>query len=235
MRTSILTKSKYWSGRDLKGQPAVILTIADVSEEIMTREGRADTKYFLWFMDHEKGLQLNKTRVAILEHAYGEETDYWSGKKVRLSYDPSVMMAGQAVGGVKVTTPAGVVYSQQQHQHAAAWGDAPQQQAGAPICASGKAAVNVAGKWLDPDTGQPVSPAKKKAVLVAGQWLDPDTGQPTSPPQGQGPPKTIGQRIAEGHPPAAASDGWDEASPGVVDASTGEVLTPEFDDDIPFN
>lgn len=232
MRTSNLVKSKFWRGADLKGQPAVILTISDVTEELMSRGGgKVEPKCFLWFNENLKGLQLNKSRVAILEHAYGPETDYWTGKKVRLSYDPTVMMAGAVVGGVKIATPAGVVYDESANPHAAAWGEAPQ---GAAPGAGAKPPQPV----LNPATGLWELPAQRPAPQAQPPVpvLNPATGLWELPAQKHVPPPTISQRIAAGAPQHAASsdEGWTDAAKGTVDASTGEILQPEFDDDIPF-
>ena len=57
-----MIKSKFWRARDLEGQRPVTLTISDVTEELLGRGARQDVKCFLWFRDHQKGLQLNKTR-----------------------------------------------------------------------------------------------------------------------------------------------------------------------------
>jgi hypothetical protein len=231
MRTSNLVKSKFWRGADLKGQPAVVLTIADVTEELMSRGGgKVEPKCFLWFNENLKGLQLNKSRVAILELAYGPETDFWTGKRVRLSYDPTVMMAGVPVGGVKISTPAGIVYDEAQNPNAGAWGEAPP---GAPIPTGAKAPVPV----LNPATGVWELPAQKPPAQAARPptpVLNPATGQWELPPQKHVPPPTISQRIAAGHPAPATDEGWSDAAKGTVDASTGEILPPEFDDDIPF-
>ena len=112
MRTSEMIKSKFWRAGDLQGQAPVVVTIAHVTEELMGRPGgRQDAKCFLWFQEHVKGLQLNKTRVRTLEAAFGPDSELWTGKRVRLSFDPTVEFGGRAVGGVRLQTPPGVVYS----------------------------------------------------------------------------------------------------------------------------
>lgn len=111
MRTSDMVKSKYWRAADLKGKPPMRLTIADVTEELVGRGGRQETKCFLWFQEHLKGLQLNRTRVAVLELAFGPDSELWTGKRVRLVFDPTVIFGGQAVGGVKLETPPGVLFT----------------------------------------------------------------------------------------------------------------------------
>lgn len=126
-----MIKSKFWRAGDLQGQAPVVLTISDVTEELLGRGARQDVKCFLWFQEHLKGLQLNKTRVRILEAAYGPDSELWVGKRVRLSFDPSVEFGGRAVGGVRLQTPPGVVYTPSTQSHAG-WGDAPAPVPGRP-------------------------------------------------------------------------------------------------------
>jgi len=149
LRTSDLIKSKFWRAADLQGQRPPVLTIAHVTEELFTRGGRQEMKAYLWFSDHEKGLSLNATRVKLLEYAYGPETEAWTGCKVRLSFDPTVMFGGKAVGGVKLETSPGVVYSPGAAAQGA-WGGAP----GAQI-PNGRPPAPVwderAGQWRTPE------------------------------------------------------------------------------------
>jgi hypothetical protein len=88
MRTADMNKSKYWRARDLEGQRPVTLTIADVSEELLGRGGHQETKCFLWFHESPKGLQLNKTRVNILEAAYGPDSGPGSDSACAYSSTP---------------------------------------------------------------------------------------------------------------------------------------------------
>lgn len=174
-----MVKSKFIRAADLKGRAGVVLTIAHVTEELMGRGGKQEVKCFLWFTEDIRGLQLNKSRVAILEMAYGPESDLWTGRKVRLSFDPTVMFGGQAVGGVRLETPPGIVYAQA--PATGAWGAAPsgQGQASAPPAPS-------------PSAGPP-----GWVQLPNGQWVQTATGETTAPPAAAGPPKTISQRVAE--------------------------------------
>lgn len=238
MRTSDLIRSKFFRGADLKGRPPLIMTISTVTEELMGRPGgKMEPKYFLWFHEDPRGLQCNKSRVAVLELAYGPETDYWTGKRIRMSYDPTVMMAGELVGGIKVSTPAGIIWDPAQNPHAASWGDAP---VGTPAAGADQPPKAV----FNPQTGQWVLPPQRLPAPGAGQppqpVKNPVTGLWELPPQKHVPPKTIGQRVAEGNPRGAggtADRDWGGPGGGEsVDTSSGEILTgnEEFDDDIPF-
>lgn len=225
MRTSEMVKSKFFRGKDLTGQPAMVLTIADVSEELMDRS-KHEVKAVLWFNETLKGLRLNATSVAVLEAAYGPDSDLWNGKRVRLSFDPNVMFGGQRVGGVTVQTPAGAVYSPGPAISGAAWGDAPAAPAGAPVPVLNQAT----GEWeLPPQTAAPAAQQPPTPVL------NPNTGQWELPAQKHVPPLTLGQRVARDHPPAET-----------FDKTTGEVYensqplpqrgnpNADFNDDIPF-
>lgn len=234
MRTSDMIKSKFWRAADLQGQPPVVLTIAHVTEELLGRGSRQDVKCFLWFTDHAKGLQLNKTRVKVLEMAYGPDSDAWTGRRVRLSFDPTVEFGANAVGGVKLQTPPGVVYTGQ--ASAAAWGTLPQTPvapAGAPPPPVWDAAQGV---WVTqqpiaaPRPSQPPPPVWNAATQT---WdvVNPGTGEivgaprPAAKPNPQdatwGGTATLGERMA-----APAADSWESVAP----AGAPE----DFDDDIPF-
>jgi hypothetical protein len=243
MRTADVIKSKYIRGKDLKGKPPLTLTIADVTEEIMGRGGRQEVKCILWFSEDLRGISLNSSRVAILESAYGPETDQWSGKKVRLYFDPAVKFGGEMVGGVGLRTPPGVVYQGNGAQPG--WGDAPRPAApaGAPPPPYWDGA-----NWVFPQPPPPAAaPAAPPAPIWNGtsqQWevLDPATGQmipitaaapaPAAQPK-HVPPPTIKERIDAGNPPRSAApvvvDDWGPLPPqGQPDAGA------DFNDDIPF-
>jgi hypothetical protein len=226
MRTADMVKSKFFGARDLKGQPPLRLTIAHVTEELMGRGSRQDVKCFLWFTDHPKGLQLNKTRVTILEAAFGPDSELWTGKRVRLSFDPTVMFGTQAVGGVRLETPPGVTYTPSAELHAG-WGEAPAAVSGrlpAPVWDEQR------GVWVTPppiaapkSSGRPPAPVWNEAT---GQWetVNPGTGEIAS----QGRPKTISERVNQGHPAQVDTD-WGTAASTVAGAAEAD-----FNDDIPF-
>jgi hypothetical protein len=240
MRTADMVKSKYWRGRDLEGQRPMILTIAHVTEEIMGRGAHGqDVKCFLWFQEHLKGLQLNKSRVLILEMAYGPDSELWIGKRVKLSYDPTVMFGDKPVGGVRLETPAGVVY--RANGAAGAWGDAPLPP-GAPPPPVWDANRQ---QWILPTPPPAAAPPPNRppppvwnAATQKWEFVDAQTGEINGaagsvassiaqPAQHQRPP-TISERVNAGHP-APSDDGWGGQPP-----PTGQQHAPEFDDDIPF-
>jgi len=232
MRTADMVKSKFFRAIDVKGQPPIRLTIAHVTEELIGQGQRQEMKCFLWFQDHMKGLQLNKSRVAVLEAAYGPDSDLWVGKRVRLVFDPTVMFAGQAVGGVKLETPPGVFYTP--GASPGAWGDAP-----APAPVPGRPPPPAwdaeRGQWITPappaaaKPNRPPPPVWNEATQ-SYDVVNPATGEITGsgsqhngttapPPQGR--PMTISERVNQGPP----NDEWG------APATAG---SPDFDDPIPF-
>lgn len=244
MRTADMIKSKFYRGRDLEGRPPITLTIAEVTEEIMGRSASAhgvpDTKAILWFREGLKGISLNKGKVALLEYAFGPESDLWVGKKIRLSYDPSIMFGDKAVGGVKLETPPGVKYDP---SHAPAGWGAPQTPQGPPGAPPPPVWNPHTNTWdvVNPPA-QPRTPPPPVWNPQTNSWdvVNPQTGevsapvgpqgsaaaQPTAQPQYQGPPPTISQRV---NAPKSA-DPW--ADPNYQPLSKpGE----DFDDDIPFD
>lgn len=241
MRTSEMIKSKFFRANDVQGQPPFVLTIAHVTEELMGRPGTGqDAKCFLWFQEHLKGLQLNKTRVRTLEAAFGPDSELWTGKRVRLTYDPTVEFGGRAVGGVRLQTPPGVVYSGQ--PAAGAWGDAPA--AAVPGRPPAPVWDEQRGEWILPPATLPQAKRPPPPVFneATGQWemINPNTGEiahtsgaavPAGQPTVHQRPPTISERVNGSHPAggaAAAADEWGnlpQTSGGGVD---------EFSDDIPF-
>lgn len=223
MRTSEMIKSKFWRARDLEGQPPVVLSISDVTEELMGRGGRQEVKCFLWFNESPKGLQLNKTRVNVLEAAYGPDSVRWVGKRVKLGFDPTVEFGGRAVGGVGLKTPPGVVYQGGAELHAG-WGEPPANIPGRPPAPVWD---DMRQEWITPQPPPAATPSNRPPPPVwneaTGAWdtVNPATGEIAPPPPQRRPP-TISERVNQGHPAASGDFG---ALPPPRD---------EFDDDIPF-
>lgn len=103
MKTSQMITSKFLKKDDFPSPE--VLTIKDCSLEEV---GKGDTRWVLFFKEKAKGVVLNVTKIKQLEGAYGDDTDGWVGKKVKLSHDPTVMMGTQQVGGIKMTLPSNI-------------------------------------------------------------------------------------------------------------------------------
>ena len=77
----------------------LVYTIKHIALEEVAK---GEEKWCLYFLEVVKGLALNKTKIKLLESGYGDDTDNWIGKKVRLSDDPTVDFGGKIVGGIKL-------------------------------------------------------------------------------------------------------------------------------------
>jgi hypothetical protein len=97
MKTSDMIQSPFLKKEDFP--TPTVLTIKRVSLEQVVK---GEEKWVLFFNERTKGLVLNKTKIRLLEAGYGDDTDHWTGKKVRLSFDPTVAFGGEVVGGVKL-------------------------------------------------------------------------------------------------------------------------------------
>lgn len=100
MKTSQMIQSKFLKKDDFPSPE--VLTIKDCSLEEV---GKGDSRWVLFFKEKTKGVVLNVTKIKQLENAYGDDSDGWIGKKVKLSHDPTVMMGTQQVGGIKFAFP----------------------------------------------------------------------------------------------------------------------------------
>lgn len=229
MRTSDMVKSKFFGGRDVQGQPPIFLKIATVTEELFTRGGTPEVQYFLWFTNHLKGLKLNKTRIKVLEAAYGPDSDLWVGKRVKLTFDPGVKFGNVTMGSIVVEVPPGTVFTGTPGGNAG-WGEAPR--LAGPPGAPPPPVWNAATRTWDvqgPVASNPAQPPPPVWNAATGVWdvVNPATGEMAPPAKAANPQDatwggapTLSQRIA--WPPA---DGWGEVSSGAA---------ADFNDDIPF-
>jgi hypothetical protein len=81
-----------------------IMTIKGVRFETMQGDS-GDEKWILYFKEEIKGMVLNVTTIRVLEQAFGDDSDHWIGKKVKVYVDPNVSFAGKVVGGLRLRTP----------------------------------------------------------------------------------------------------------------------------------
>ena len=66
---------------------------------------QGETKWVLYFKEHQKGMVLNSTTIRVLEQAFGDDSDLWIGKKVMVYVDPNVSFQGRVVGGLRLRPP----------------------------------------------------------------------------------------------------------------------------------
>ncbi len=97
--------SPWLAGEDLVGLGDINAKIEEVFEyeNIQFEAGRTVAKVFaLKFVDKQKQLVLNATNRKVVARAFGSDTRKWRGQEVKISFDPTVRMKGQTVGGIRI-------------------------------------------------------------------------------------------------------------------------------------
>jgi hypothetical protein len=101
-RTSEMIQSKFLRKEDFDEDQVV--TISSIKLEEM-QGNTNETKWVLYFKELQKGMVLNVTTIRVLEQAFGDESDDWTGKKVMVYVDPNVSFQGRVVGGLRLKPP----------------------------------------------------------------------------------------------------------------------------------
>jgi hypothetical protein len=96
-----MIQSKFLRKEDFEEDQ--VCTIATLKLETMQQT--TDTKWVLYFREHEKGMVLNTTTIRVLESAFGDDSDMWVGKRVKVYVDPNVSFQGRVVGGLRLRPP----------------------------------------------------------------------------------------------------------------------------------
>lgn len=100
-KVSEMIQSKFLRKEDFDEDQ--VCTIQDCRlEEI---QGANETKWVLYFKQHSKGMVLNTTTIRVLEQAFGDDSDHWVGKNVKVYVDPNVSFQGRVVGGLRLRPP----------------------------------------------------------------------------------------------------------------------------------
>lgn len=94
---------KNFRGADLDGQE-LLLTMSHVDKEEVGEE--KEIKSVLHFIGEPKGLVLNGINWDTIAACYGDESDHWAGKKIKIWFDPTVMFGAKRTGGIRVRTPS---------------------------------------------------------------------------------------------------------------------------------
>jgi hypothetical protein len=97
-------------GRFLKKEDVgrgLLLTIKGWHEENVAMENQPpELKYCLDFVESEKPLVLNIVNGQLIAQFLGsDDLDDWTGKKIVLFTDPTVMMGQKMVGGIRARAP----------------------------------------------------------------------------------------------------------------------------------
>lgn len=83
MNANEMFPSKYLKASDL-GEHTPIVTIESVSVESLGSEEEKENKPVIYFEGKEKGLVCNKTNWNTVMGLFGDETEDWIGKKIKL-------------------------------------------------------------------------------------------------------------------------------------------------------
>jgi hypothetical protein len=101
-KTSEMITSKFLRKEDFDEDQVV--TIADCRLEQMQGNSN-ETRWVLYFKELAKGMVLNTTTIRVLEQAFGDDSDMWNGKRVKVYVDPNVSFQGRVVGGLRLRPP----------------------------------------------------------------------------------------------------------------------------------
>lgn len=75
--------SKFLKASDLQGK-TVIATITLVEYELIGKDSKEGKKFILSFQGKEKKMVVNKTNAQTIAKLYGDDTDAWIGKAIKL-------------------------------------------------------------------------------------------------------------------------------------------------------
>lgn len=103
--------SKYLAAADLKGKTPIV-TITQIE---MAKMPDGQSKPCIFVNNNPKGILVNKTNAKMIAKLYGNETDAWIGKKIKL-IAAWVEYQGDTVQGLRVRPPNDVVYTNDEAQ-----------------------------------------------------------------------------------------------------------------------
>lgn len=108
LKRSDVFKSKYL-GKDDLATP-LVLTVKDVAmQEVQSEDGHEEVPVMTFRENVKPFIVKNQTNWAIMEEAFGEDTDGWIGKSIEVYVDPNVMFKGKRTGGVRIRIPTGAM------------------------------------------------------------------------------------------------------------------------------
>ena len=103
MKISAMFPSAYLVQDDFPA-PRTFIMDKVVLTEIRRPNGKQQ-KPVLHFQN-SKPMILNKTNAKIIARLYGTDSTAWAGQPIEVYHEPSVTMAGEEVGGIRVRQPA---------------------------------------------------------------------------------------------------------------------------------
>ena len=104
MKVSQMFPSKYLAKEDALSSIKAVISEVKMAE--LEFDGEIQSRVLCTFSDHRlKPMILNRTVVAVLSAAYGDDTLHWGGQPVIIYSDPTVMYMGKMVGGLRLRVP----------------------------------------------------------------------------------------------------------------------------------
>jgi len=93
--------------------PGILVTIRSVELHNVSQEGAPeDQKWCITFEEVDKPMVTNQTNNAIIAAiTKSQDTENWTGKKIVLFNDPTVMFKGEIKGGIRARAPKGTTVS----------------------------------------------------------------------------------------------------------------------------
>ena len=95
-------KGKFLRKEDLGDKFTTVTYTIDKLQEfnVAKQDDPEELKLAVIFVETEKPLVLNFTKLDFLEAYLGKDTDAWAGKQVKVMHDPSITFGSKIVGGI---------------------------------------------------------------------------------------------------------------------------------------
>ena len=109
LKISDFNNSKYLRKEDIGDEGTELtVTIRTVKKENVAREDE-DPQYkaAIYFHELPKPMVANFTNLNRIADKYGEDTELWAGKPIKVFFDPDVMFGKERKGGLRVRVPSG--------------------------------------------------------------------------------------------------------------------------------
>lgn len=92
------SNSKYVKSSDLEGKQLIVT----ISKCVIERMQDGEEKGVMYFKGGKKGMVVNVTNRKAMEGAFGDDTDDWIGKKIKMFTVQTQNPAGDIVEGLRV-------------------------------------------------------------------------------------------------------------------------------------
>lgn len=101
MKLSDAFPSNFLKADDLNGK-SVVVTISEVEFDQIGKDNKEGKKLILSFRGKDKKMVVNKTNAKTIEKLYGDDTDGWIGKPIKL-VSREVEFQGDTVWALRVS------------------------------------------------------------------------------------------------------------------------------------